>query len=106
VKVMAQDGKQKASGTPFSTADGKPTQSGDLGSSPGNDFVKTTNPQSPPVPGHDFTKDVCAPPKQEVKPSPDEIPAGGAVLKLDKPAEVGTTGGVAAGGALPWKGLA
>ena len=103
---MAQDGKMKSKdATPFATSSGKVAKSGDLGSAPGNDFVKTNNPQSAPVPGHDFTGDNRSQSTtKEVEPSKAEMPAGGPALKLDKPADVGTSTPVG-GGSPPWKGL-
>lgn len=102
-----QDGKMGSKDAPpFATASGKVAKSGDLGSAPGHDFVKdNTGAQSAPVPGHDFTRDSRAQStKKEVEPSPAEMPAGGPVLKLDKPAAVGTSTPVG-GGSPPWKGM-
>ena len=105
--MAKQSGKQTSKDAPpFATASGKVAASGDLGSSPGNDFVKNNAPQSAPCEGHDFTKDnrPQSEAKKEVEPSKGEMPSGGPVLKLDKVADVGTATPVG-GGSPPWKGL-
>jgi hypothetical protein len=98
---------------PFATKDGHPKApqaGGDSGKS-GVDFSRTTNPQSAPVPGHDFNADhrPQSEARPEVYPSKGEIPAGGPVLMLDpdgkeKAGESGTITPVG-GGPEPWKSL-
>jgi hypothetical protein len=108
-----QNGKQTSKDSPpFATKDGKVAASGDLGHSPGNDFVKDNRGgQSAPVPGHDFTQDnrSQSEAKPEVVPAKEEIPAGGAVLKLDPSGneKAGNSGAITpvGGGSPPWKSL-
>jgi hypothetical protein len=82
---MAQSGKASAdkAATPFSTRDGKPTGQGQ-GASGGHDFL--TDPKgSGSGSGRDFTKENR--PQTGMKdgnpPNPDQMPAGGKILKAD-----------------------
>ena len=106
---MAQDGKMKSKDAPpFATSDGKQSSGGDQGHSNGVDFVKTTNSQSAPVPGRDFTKEnrPQSEARPEVMPAKGEIPKGGKDMMADPSGKSGNSGteyGVK--GDTPFKGL-
>jgi hypothetical protein len=83
---MAQSGKASTdkAATPFSTRDGKPTGQG-TGASGGHDFLTNPKGTSTGSGGRDFTKENR--PQTGMKdgnpPNPDQMPAGGKILKAD-----------------------
>ncbi len=94
--------------TPFSSRDGKPTNQGS-GATGAHDFLTDPKGGGPASGGRDFTKESRpqSEAKPEVVPNPQEIPAGGKILKADPGPVSKTVAGTAAGvtGRNPFKGL-
>lgn len=81
---MAQDGKvTSASNPPFGNGKGATTEAGSY--SGAHDFVTDPGSNAPAPKGRDFTKEnrPQSEARPEVVPNPQEIPAGGKILKAD-----------------------